>query len=77
MAHVDGEGLPLAVGVHDTVPAQAGDAGHGGVVADLVAQDVGEGLEVLLGPVGPGGVGRTVGGGPAGGREELRGGRID
>ena len=49
----DGEGLLLAVGVDDPVAAEAGDAGDGGAVADLVPEDVGERLEVLLGPVPP------------------------
>ncbi|WSF29245.1 hypothetical protein OG261_39460 [Streptomyces sp. NBC_01358] len=46
-----------------------------GAEADLVAEDVGEGLEVPLGPVAARGAGVRVGPSPAGGCQELLGGR--
>lgn len=55
----------------------AGDAGHRGVVADPVAEDVGEGLEVALGPVAAGRVGGSVGAYPPGRGEQLVRGRVD
>lgn len=71
------EGLLVAARVDDPVAAGAGDTGHGGAVADLVPESVGEGLEVALGPV----AARRVGGGiradPAGRGEQLLGGRVD
>ena len=75
--YVHGEGLLLAVGVHDTVAAEAGDASDAGAEADLVAKDVGQRLEVMLRPVAAGRVGRTVRADPAGGGQELLGGRVD
>ncbi len=74
---VHDERLGLAVGVHDPVPAGARDAGHGGAGADAVAEDVGERLQVEVGPVAAGGVGGRVGAGPSGGGQELLGGGVD
>jgi hypothetical protein len=74
---MDRERLPLAVRVDDAVTAQTGDAGDTGACADLVAEDVGQRLEVARGPVPAGGVRGPVGGGPAGRCEQLFGRRVD
>ncbi len=70
-AEVHDEGLGLTVGVDDAVPAGARDTGDRRVVADTVTEDVGQGLEVELGPVATGRVRGTVRLHPAGGGEEL------
>ncbi|ELS54835.1 hypothetical protein STVIR_4194 [Streptomyces viridochromogenes Tue57] len=77
MGDVHDEGLGVAVRVDHPVPARAGDAGDAGAGAHSAAEDVGQGLQVLLGPVAAGGVGRRVGPRPAGRREELLGDRVD
>src|SRR5690606_8682809 len=58
---VHGEGLLLAAGVDDPVPAGAGHAGDRHSVADLVAEYVRERLEVPLDPVAAGRVRRPSG----------------
>lgn len=70
------EGLGFAVGVDHAVAAGTRDAGDSGPVADAVAQYIGEGLEIPLGPVPAGRVGGGVGRDPAGRREELLGGGV-
>lgn len=77
MGDVDDERLGVAVGVHDPVPARAGDAGDGGAEAHLIAEGVGERLEVLLGPVPARRTGGSVRLDPAGGGQQLLGGRVD
>lgn len=74
---VNDERLLLAVGVHDPIAAGPGNTGDGGAGADAVAEDVGERLQVEVGPVVAGGVGGRVGACPAGRGEELFGGRVD
>ncbi len=73
---VHGEGLVRAAGVDDAVTAGPGHAGDGGAVADLVAEGVGERLEVPLGPVAAGRVRRAIGARPAGRGQQLLGGGV-
>ncbi len=70
------KGLLLPAGVDDPVPAGAGHAADPRSVADPVAEDVGERLEVALGPVTAGRVGRAFGADPAGRGEQLLGRRV-
>lgn len=74
---MDGEGLLLPVGVDDAVPSAARDPDDARAVADPFAQGVRQRLEIQLGPLTAGGVGGVVGTDPAGGGEELLGGRVD
>lgn len=74
---VNREGLLVAVGVDDAVAAEAGNTRDPSAVTNPVAEHVGERLEVLVSPVPARRIGGAVGCGPAGGGEELLGGRID
>ncbi|MFF0105494.1 ArsR/SmtB family transcription factor [Streptomyces hirsutus] len=60
----------------DAVPAGTGDSRHAGAQAHTVAEDVGERLEVPLGPVAAKGVGVRGGPQPAGRGEQLLCGRV-